>query len=61
LAVILGMMDNLHPTDIYHDELVNRVKKFQISEGLDPDGIVGPQTFICIINKTGSGEPFLMR
>ncbi len=61
LAVIHGMMDNLHPTDIYHDELVNRVKKFQISEGIEPDGVVGAQTFICIMNKTGSSEPFLMR
>jgi len=61
LSVINGMMDDLHPADMYYDELVNRVKKFQISEGLDPDGVVGPQTFICIMNKTGGSEPFLMR
>jgi general secretion pathway protein A len=61
LSVILGMTDNLHPGDIYHDDLVNRVKKFQIGEGLEPDGVVGSQTFICILNKLGSSEPLLTR
>jgi general secretion pathway protein A len=44
---------------IYDDELVNEVKKFQVSDGLVPDGIVGTQTIIHMHNKMGSNEPRL--
>jgi general secretion pathway protein A len=56
-----GIQENPNPADIYHDGLVERVKKFQSSEGLEVDGIVGSQTFICILNKSGTNEPFLSR
>ena len=61
LSVINGMVNNLRPADVYHDELVNQVKKFQITEGLEPDGVVGSQTFICILNRIGSSEPLLTK
>ncbi len=32
----------------FDDELVNQVKKFQLSKGLTPDGIVGTQTLMHI-------------
>ncbi|TFG36805.1 MAG: AAA family ATPase [Nitrospirales bacterium] len=45
----------------YDGELVNRMKSFQIAEGLIPDGIVGPHTFIQIGNATGENGPVLMK
>jgi general secretion pathway protein A len=43
----------------YDDDLVRRVKKFQLEEGLITDGIVGPQTIIHLVNKKGTEEPLL--
>lgn len=47
--------------DIYNRELVRQVKKFQLSQGLLPDGIVGPQTIILLNNATSSSEPVLLK
>lgn len=47
--------------DIYNKELVRQVKKFQLTQGLLPDGIVGPQTIIHLNNVTGSSEPVLLK
>lgn len=58
---LAGVQQNPNPGDIYHDELVRQVRKFQSSEGLETDGIVGPQTFITILNKTESNEPLLTK
>ena len=44
---------------IYDADLVKRVKRFQLSEGVLPDGIVGPQTIIHLINRQGTKEPLL--
>jgi general secretion pathway protein A len=59
LSVIDGVQDKRVPTDIYHNEMVQRIKQFQAGDGLDPDGIVGPQTFMCVLNKAGTSEPML--
>jgi general secretion pathway protein A len=61
LSVINGIPNNSNYANIYHDELVNQVKLFQSREGLEPDGVVGSQTFICILNKTGTSEPSLIK
>ena len=45
----------------YDGELVNRMRRFQIAEGLVPDGIVGPQTFIHLGNAAGKNGPALMK
>lgn len=45
----------------YDDALVKQVKKFQLTNGLVPDGIVGPQTIIHFNNITGSDEPVLIK
>jgi general secretion pathway protein A len=61
LSIINGLTNNSSDTNIYYDSLVNQVKNFQITEGLRPDGVVGSQTFICILNKTGTSEPLLIK
>lgn len=43
----------------YDDELVSQVKQYQLSEGLIPDGIVGPQTIIHLNTTIESNEPLL--
>jgi len=47
--------------DIYNRELVRQVKKFQLTQGLLPDGVVGPQTIIHLNNATSSREPVLVK
>ncbi len=44
---------------IFDAELERRVKRFQISVGLIPDGIVGAQTWIHINNISASGVPVI--
>jgi general secretion pathway protein A len=61
MSVINGIADKTRPADIYHEELVRQVKQFQAREGLDPDGVVGSQTVIAILNKTGTNEPRLLQ
>lgn len=39
------------PTDSYHDRLVTLVRTFQATHGLNPDGIIGPQTLVAL-NRT---------
>jgi len=43
----------------YNNDMVNKVKTFQLDEGLSPDGIVGPQTIIHLLNKNGTDGPLL--
>jgi L,D-transpeptidase YcbB len=38
-------------TDNYHDRLVAAVRAFQQTHGLEPDGIIGPQT-LAMLNQT---------
>ena len=44
---------------IYDNGLVLEVKKFQIAEGIMPDGIVGPQTLLHINTAVDSSIPTL--
>ncbi len=44
---------------VFDETLVKSVKQFQHSEGLVPDGIVGPETVILLNTAAGSGEPVL--
>jgi general secretion pathway protein A len=45
---------------IYDESLVKEVKKFQLTEGLVPDGVIGPHTLILLNNVSGSSGPALM-
>ncbi len=46
-------------SDIFDSELDALVRQFQISSGLQPDGIVGARTWIQINSQTNLGIPFL--
>ncbi|MEW6585205.1 MAG: AAA family ATPase [Nitrospirota bacterium] len=61
LSSLTGSTAREQQKDEYTDSLVKEVKKFQIANGLMPDGIVGPQTIIRINNAVGSDEPRLVR
>ncbi|KIH75964.1 general secretion pathway protein A [Geoalkalibacter ferrihydriticus] len=43
----------------YDAQLVQEVRRFQLSRGLQPDGIVGSKTLIQLGNALGSAEPRL--
>lgn len=43
----------------YDDALAERIREFQIAQGLWPDGIAGPQTFMQLAAMTGVPEPRL--
>jgi general secretion pathway protein A len=59
LALLQGKTDQPGKNLFYGDDLVAQLKKFQLSEGLVPDGIVGPQTIIHLNTLTSTGEPLL--
>jgi len=59
LALIQGRTDQPRKNLLYEGDLIAQLKKFQLSEGLVPDGIVGPQTIIHLNTFTASGEPLL--
>jgi general secretion pathway protein A len=44
---------------VYDRDLMMEVKKFQVSQGLVPDGIVGPRTVVHINTALQSGAPTL--
>ncbi|MEW6418115.1 MAG: AAA family ATPase [Nitrospirota bacterium] len=60
LTLIQGRKAQPGENSVYDDVLVRQVKKFQLSEGLTPDGIVGPQTLICLNSAAGTGDPVLI-
>ncbi|MBI5633935.1 MAG: AAA family ATPase [Nitrospirae bacterium] len=45
----------------YDEEMVKEIKKFQLEEGLMPDGIVGVHTVIHLQSRHGDGEPLLSK
>ncbi len=59
LAGIQGADAAEESTVVYNNEMVRRVKKFQLANGLTPDGIVGPRTVILLNGQLGSGGPKL--
>ncbi len=61
LSIITKEKIEQNDNPVYDEKLVGEVKKFQISKGLIPDGIVGPQTIIHINNTVGSDEPLLLK
>ncbi len=59
LAIIQGRTTQTKIRSVYDGALAKQVKQFQLSRGLAPDGIVGPQTVILLNTAAGSDEPLL--
>lgn len=59
LAVIDKRKRRSKPKNTYDEDMVKRVKAFQSSAGLKPDGYVGPTTIGRLIMKTGTVGPAL--
>ena len=60
LSLINGRKKQQGKDLMYDERLVNEVKKFQLTEGLVPDGIIGPHTLILLNNVSGNNGPALM-
>jgi general secretion pathway protein A len=59
LALIQGETIQHRENTKFDADLVNRIKKFQIAEGLIPDGIVGTQTLIRLNSAVSADIPKL--
>ena len=59
LAIIDGNKPRSKPKSTYDMDMVKKVKSFQSSAGLEPDGFVGTSTVFHLIMKTGSVGPVL--
>ena len=59
LDIVLGREGQERENSVFDNDFVVRVKKFQLAEGLIPDGIVGTKTLIHINTRTGKGIPTL--
>ena len=59
LAKVLGKQDLVTKDAVFEDELLKRVKEFQLSRGLIPDGVVGTKTFIHLNLTSKNGDPVL--
>ena len=61
LSLIQGRKPKAVKSLVYNKELVNYMKKFQLSKGFIPDGVVGPHTLILLSNASGNNGPALNR
>ena len=61
LAIIQGRKARTEKVLTYDAQLITEVKKFQISEEMVPDGIVGPQTIIHLNTAAGIKAPRLVQ
>ena len=61
LSIITKVNSEQKDKTVFDERLTREVKQFQISKGLIPDGIVGPQTIIHLNNVVGSDEPLLVK
>jgi general secretion pathway protein A len=59
LALIQGETIQHRENTKFDADLVNRIKKYQIAEGLIPDGIVGTQTLIRLNSAVSADTPKL--
>jgi len=46
---------------LFDQTMENEIKKFQLSSGLKPDGMIGPQTLILLNTAVDSHSPLLNR
>ena len=61
LATLQGRAPLSEPPVIYEESLIRQVRRFQSSQGLIADGVVGPNTIIQINTLTDSSLPMLQK
>ncbi len=59
IAVAQGRTTEVRNDSAFDDALLRQVKEFQLTAGLVPDGVVGPQTLIHLDTALGGGSPKL--
>jgi len=59
LSVVQGRKHQTRKNPVYDEKLVKQVKEYQLSEGLEPDGVIGSQTIVHLHNAVGTDEPVL--
>ncbi|MFV0438370.1 MAG: AAA family ATPase [Desulfopila sp.] len=59
LARLYGRQDGFGEPEVYGGELLQDVKTFQLAEGIQVDGLVGPMTLIRLNSRTTGGQPRL--
>ncbi len=59
LALVQGRAARPGLDQVYNQEIADRVKEFQRSRGLTPDGIAGLGTILKLTAAAGNGEPTL--
>ncbi|OGB25211.1 MAG: peptidoglycan-binding protein [Burkholderiales bacterium RIFCSPLOWO2_02_FULL_57_36] len=47
------------PNQVFDQAMIKQVREFQVVQGLEADGVVGPQTFMHLNNSAGIKEPRL--
>ncbi len=58
LESIDGIRDN--GSDVFDISLAKRIRAFQLTDGIQPDGVVGPLTLIRLNSRTGKSGPRLI-
>jgi general secretion pathway protein A len=58
LEKVDGIRDN--GSNVFDAELTKRIRTFQVSDGIQPDGLVGPLTVIRLNLRNGKGGPRLV-
>lgn len=58
LELVDGIRDN--GSDVFDSALAKRIRKFQLSDGIQPDGLVGPLTLIRLNVRSGTVKPRLV-
>ena len=61
LRRVQGKAVPLRKEPVLDAALVERVKKYQLSKGLKPDGVVGPRTLILLSTDASGKMPLLMK
>ncbi len=57
METVDGVRDN--GSDEFDEELAKRIRQFQLSDGIQPDGLVGPLTLIRLNVRSGKTKPRL--
>jgi len=61
LPIVLGNSTESFKGQVFDEQMVNAVKRFQLAGGLQPDGMVGPQTLILLDVTAKPDPPLLVR